>query len=188
MTGQWAAQGFFHRGPPIAPGPADRALEQLLETPERSDDWIAEIAACHKGTVRKVRRQLEDEGVIPVYEPDVRARGQAGARKRQPYQASEAVLFPTPELSEMPEIMAEGLCVGHPDPDLWQSGRGDPARRAQAIALCRQCPALLDCREWSLQLPVREQSAIYGALSAHQRIQLKKARERERQADGAASA
>jgi DNA-binding Lrp family transcriptional regulator len=188
MTGQWAAQGFFHRGPAPQPGPADRAADVLVQMPERSDAWIAETAGCYKRTVAKVRRQLEADGVIPRYAPDVRARGQPGARTRQPYQASEAVLFPTPELSEMPEIMAEGLCVGHPDPDLWQSSKGDPARRAQAIALCRQCPALLDCREWSLQLPVREQTAIYGALSAHQRIQLKKARERERQADGAASA
>jgi hypothetical protein len=178
--------GFLYRGPPIAPGPADRALEQLLETPERSDDWIAEAIGCYPRTVAKVRRQLEDEGVIPAYtdrDPDPARR-----RERQPYRPPLDLLNPVPELSTMPEIMAEGLCVGHPDPDLWQSGRGDPARRAQAIKICEACPAMLDCREWSLQLPVREQTAIYGALSAHQRIQLKKAREREGQADGAASA
>jgi hypothetical protein len=79
----------------------------------------------------------------------------------------------------MPEIMAEGLCVGHPDPDLWQSEYAGPARRAQAVAICNKCPALADCREWSLQLPARENRAIYGGLSANQRVQLKKQRKRE---------
>lgn len=169
--------GFLYRGPPVAPGPADRAAEALLATPERSDDWIAEQICAYKRTVAKVRRQLEAEGQIPVYrdhDPDPAKR-----RERQPYRPPLELLNPVPELSEMPAIMAEGLCVGHPDPDLWQSGKGQPARRAQAIAICKACPALEDCREWSLQLPVREQTAIYGALSAHQRIKLKKARERE---------
>jgi hypothetical protein len=141
----WAApgQGFLYRGPPIAPGPADRALEQLLETPERSDDWVAETVGCYKRTVAKVRRQLEDEGVIPVYGPDVRARGVPGARVRQPYRPPLDLLNPVPELSAMPEIMAEGLCMGHPDPDLWQSAyAGQPAgrRRSPSAASARLSP------------------------------------------------
>jgi hypothetical protein len=79
----------------------------------------------------------------------------------------------------MPAIMLEGLCVGHPDPDLWQSGRGDPVRRKAAIAICHQCPAEDYCREWALQLPVKEWSSIYGGLSANQRVLLKRQRERE---------
>jgi hypothetical protein len=143
MTGQWAAQGFFHRGPAPQPGPADRAADVLVQAPERSDDWVAETAGCYKRTVAKVRCQLEAEGVIPAYRPDVRARGAPGARTRQAYRPPLDLLNPVPELTEMPAIMAEGLCMGHPDPDLWQSayaGQLSGRRRSPSAASAQLSP------------------------------------------------
>jgi hypothetical protein len=117
---------------------------------------IARLADCNRQTVGRARRQLEETGAIP-------------ARNRPP----EPPVY-TPILPKMPPEMANGLCTRAPDPDLWSSRR--PAERAAAVKVCQRCPALEPCREWSLNLPVRDESTIWGGMTGAQRIRLKRRR------------
>lgn len=76
----------------------------------------------------------------------------------------------------MPPELARGLCVASPDPDLWLAST-DPAKRAQAIAVCLRCPALQPCRDWSLNLPSSERGTIWGGLTYLARMRLKRQRQ-----------
>jgi Transcription factor WhiB len=74
------------------------------------------------------------------------------------------------ELPPMPASMRQGLCVtGGYDPELWHPGHYDNATRAEALSICQRCPALTECREWSLQLLATSKYAIYGGMTANQR-------------------
>ena len=164
---------YANPSPAPAPSPGERAQYELLVDPHRSDLMIAGIARCHKETVVKARRYLEQLGEI---EP-------VGAWDRR--RASKHV---KPEwwaqLPPRPRSMDSGLCVAHPDPDLWNSGL-IPAKRRQAIEICQRCPALAECREWSMCLPSTEKFAVYGGLSASGRTRLRRQRQAEAQAAAA---
>jgi hypothetical protein len=159
---------YANPSPSLAPSPGQRAQYELLVDPQRSDMIIAGIARCHRETVTKARRYLEGLGEI---EP-------VGAWDRK--RASKHV---KPEwwaqLPPRPTSMDRGLCVAHPDPDLWNSGL-EPAKRTEAIRIClTPCPALADCAEWSLCLPSTEKFAIYGGMSASERSRRRRQRQRE---------
>jgi hypothetical protein len=78
-----------------------------------------------------------------------------------------------PVLPRPPGELASGTCIHHPRPDIWASN--DPADRAEALAACRDCPALVPCLNWSLHLlPDR---LIYGGLSSAARARLAAARQ-----------
>jgi hypothetical protein len=165
--------GFLYRGPQLQRGAGERAAARLLDDPGRSNEWIAEDAGCHRGTVARIRRELEDAQLIPV----IRGRERTWRPTRYP----DEILCPAPELPPMPESMMTGLCVtgGH-DPDLWSSPQNDPAGRARAIRICRTpCPALADCAAWSLHLPATEKYAVYGGMSANERARRRRARRRQ---------
>ncbi len=51
----------------------------------------------------------------------------------------------------------------------WWASRDQRERRA-AIWICRSCPVLAACREWSLSLPSTDTSTIYAAMTASERI------------------
>ena len=168
---------------PRPPAAGERAQAELLADPARSNLIIADLADCHAETVIKARRELERLGAIPVVGRWQRRRRPGSGRGDQ-YAArtgrTDGGLERFTELPPQPASMAQGLCVSHADPDLWNSGL-IPARRKQAIAIClTPCPALADCREWSLCLPTTEKFAVYGGLSSVARIRLRKQRERER--------
>ncbi len=152
-----------HPSPPLSPGPADRARFELLTDPWRSNRIIAGLAGCHVDTVHRARRELEERGVID----------QVGAwerRRRTDPHAHQDHDAQRIELPPMPASMQTGLCAsGKYDPDTWHPGRYDHATRQQALALCRQCPALCSCREWSMQLATSDKYAIYGGMTANQR-------------------
>ena len=147
--------------------PAQRARLELEADPRASNSRIAERARCGRSTVLEARRYLEQTGLIVMF---LAADRERRGRLESPDWWNE--------LSPQPASMARGLCVtgGH-DPDLWHPGKHNPASQRQAIAICLLCPALDDCREWSLQLPTTEKHAVYGGLSAGQRVRLRKQRE-----------
>ncbi|MDQ5874483.1 MAG: WhiB family transcriptional regulator [Actinomycetota bacterium] len=60
--------------------------------------------------------------------------------------------------------MQRGVCVGHPDPDLWFPERGRSAEPAKRI--CARCPVREECLEWALQ---HEDFGVWGGLSAQER-------------------
>ncbi len=65
----------------------------------------------------------------------------------------------------------EGSCLGYPSvvfyPD--ESRRGDIRRREEeAKAICRGCPVLQPCREYSLNAP--EVHGIWGGMTAKERV------------------
>lgn len=128
--------------------PAERAREELLEDPHRLNTEIARAADCHKVTVGRARRQLEEAGLIPV-------RGRA----RPP-------VWHVTCLPMMPEALAEGLCTRHPEPDLWSSR--EPSDRAAALRVCRACPVQALCAIWSLSLPASD-TTILGGLTPGRR-------------------
>jgi hypothetical protein len=66
----------------------------------------------------------------------------------------------------MPPELRAGTCASHPDPDLWEAPATDPARREAAQHLCASCPALVQCRAWSLALPAQaDLDVILGGLT-----------------------
>jgi hypothetical protein len=158
-----------HAASQHALSPAQRARWELELDPRASNSRIAERARCGRTTVLEARRYLEDTGLIIMFRAADRER--RGRLDRPDWWGT---------LTPQPASMASGLCVvaGH-DPDLWHPGRGGDDRGGRAIAICQGCPALADCREWSLQLPTTEKHAIYGGLTSTQRVRLRRQRERE---------
>lgn len=158
-----------HPSLPLSPGPADRARFELLTDPWRSNRIIADLAGCHVDTVHRARRELEERGDIPAVGGwDRKRRGQPGSW--QDHDSSRI------ELPSQPASMARGLCTtGEHDPDIWHPGRYDNATRAKALAICQRCPALADCREWSMQLAASDKYAIYGGMTANQRARAQRA-------------
>jgi Transcription factor WhiB len=131
---------------PLAPG--ERARRELLADPTRPDKEIAALIGCSHQTVRRMRRQLMAAGP---------------ARARPPTWALQS-------LSVMPEL-AGGLCVRHPEPDLWTSRA--LADRTRAIRVCQRCPVQAPCRIWALSLPVSD-TAVWGGMSAAQRLAIRR--------------
>jgi len=159
------------------PSPSRRAEAELMADPARSNFMIAGLAGCHRDTVIKMRRQLEARGEIPAIGAWDRKRepgsGRTGLRVKRTG-ATGAGPARAPELPPMPAELSQGLCAtGRYDPALWHPRRGGD-HGGQAIAICRRCPALAGCREWSLQLPPGDW-AIYGAMTASERYRLRRA-------------
>jgi Transcription factor WhiB len=147
-------------------------------SPQASNQRLAERARCGRTTIREARRELEWAGQIEVIPPSERERRDRLEDVPQEWWN---------QLPPQPASMARGLCTtGEHDPDLWSSTNLLPARRAEAISICRRCSALADCAEWSLSLPATEKYAIYGGMSAIERA--RKRRERKHGAQAAAQA
>jgi Transcription factor WhiB len=136
---------------PLAPGQRARAL--LLADPSAAARDVAALAGCNRQTVHRARRRLEAAGLIPE-------------RASRPPPA-----WRVQQLPAMPEQLASGSCVGHPEPDLWTSS--DPTKRAQAKRVCWACPCRAACLRWALSLPASDK-AIYGGMSAHQRVAIRR--------------
>jgi hypothetical protein len=137
------------------PGAGERARRQLLADPDRSNADIAALIRASSATVQRTRQRLSGAGLAP---------GRPGSRMPVPV---------IPALPPMPEAMADGLCVRHPQPDLWSSRvRAD---RAEAIRVCQRCPALAACRDWSLNVPARDTGVIWGGMTVQERARMKRA-------------
>jgi hypothetical protein len=72
-----------------------------------------------------------------------------------------------------PPHFAKGLCTHVPASQATWWTSSEPALREAARSICEVCPILYQCAEWSLSLPVTD-TAIYGAMSTHQRLALKR--------------
>lgn len=46
----------------------------------------------------------------------------------------------------------------------------DQAMEEEALATCRECPVLLDCRRWALTDPDPAVDMVAGGLTPHQRL------------------
>ncbi len=77
----------------------------------------------------------------------------------------------------LPPDLRRGLCVGHPDLRWWTSDV--PRERDQAVRVClTPCPALAECRSWSLSLrPVDDLISVLGGLTVGQRDRMRRARQ-----------
>jgi DNA-binding Lrp family transcriptional regulator len=156
--------------------PRQRALIEVEADPGASDQRISERAGCSRTTVREARRELERQGEIEAIP--------AAERERRTQLGQAQDDWQWPEMPPRPEIMARGLCVvgGH-DPDLWTSRV--LADRAKAIMICQACEARGPCLDWAVEaIPVKESAVIYGGVSAHQRIKIR----RQRKAQAAVAA
>lgn len=56
------------------------AQAQLKETPERADQWIADITGIHNKSIARERRSLESAGEIPIYSELIRRDGRTAKR------------------------------------------------------------------------------------------------------------
>src|SRR5262245_9339578 len=159
--------------------PRQRALIEVEADPGASNQRLSERAGCSRTTVYEGRLYLERAGEIPV--------GSAIEREKRSQLGEAQQDHKWLELPPRPASMARGLCVTHPDPDLWHRPPWDHAGRAKAISVCQRCPALADCAEWSLYLPSSERYAIYGGMTALERARRRRERkQREAQAASAA--
>lgn len=68
-------------------------------------------------------------------------------------------------------VIASGLCVGEPT-EWWQS-HPNSQRAREAVAICRKCPVIDECRTWimSVEDPARPYG-IAGGLNAAERRRL----------------
>jgi len=83
----------------------------------------------------------------------------------------------TPVLPPMPPQLRSGTCASHPQPALWQSPLA--AEQEAARHLCCSCPALVQCRAWSLSLRTADdQTGVLGGLTPQQRALARRARQR----------
>lgn len=59
--------------------------------------------------------------------------------------------------------LAGGLCVGHPEPDIWF----DPDRELEARRICRRCPVRAICTlaAWEFE----ERYGVWGGTDAYER-------------------
>jgi hypothetical protein len=168
----WRPGRTWHDGAGRTPQltPHQRACLKLEADPRASDQRLAERAACARTVVREARRELEALGAIPAVGSGERDR-RTDPHAHQDHDASRKPLPP------QPASMARGLCASgsYDPPNWWHPGRYDHATRQRALSICHQCPALADCRAWSLQLPASDKYAIYGGMTANQRARIQRA-------------
>ena len=139
----------------IAPSPADRAREALLDDHTRSNKAIALAVRSTPQIVAAARRQLTGLGVLP-----------ASPYPRRRFPALKAMPRPPWELTT-------GSCVGHPHPELW-TDPATPADRELARQICAfACPVLVTCREWALASLPAGDLAIYGGTTAGDRERIR---------------
>ncbi len=67
-----------------------------------------------------------------------------------------------------PPWRAQGACRDQPA-ELFYPGRG--GSHAAAIAICAQCPVLLECRQWGI---LHEKHGVWGGTSEHERRRLRR--------------
>jgi WhiB family transcriptional regulator, redox-sensing transcriptional regulator len=89
--------------------------------------------------------------------------------------ARQATLAVVPPL---PPDLVRGLCVPHPDPDLWMSDR--PADRDQAVRVCLRCPVIESCRAWAVSQPAAyDLVGVLGGWTVSEREAVRARRQRE---------
>jgi transcription factor WhiB len=133
----------------------DRVRLVLLDDHTLGNREVAVLANATAAQVERVRRSMIDVGLL------------------MPRRVVAAHLRGFKELPRSPRILAEGLCVGHAQPDYWTSD--DWHERQVAISVCQSCHVLDACREWSLSLPAKDQ-AIYAGLTSLGRARLRRQR------------
>jgi WhiB family redox-sensing transcriptional regulator len=72
-------------------------------------------------------------------------------------------------MQERPAWMGFGACRHHPELT-WFPGRGDVVMVRAAVAVCRTCPVVDECRQYGLDRGERE--GIWGGLSRRARRRL----------------
>lgn len=140
-----------------------RTTAELLKDAVRGDYVIATVTGGSQCLVGIVRREMEAQGLIAPAPPAQRAQLPKRPAVR-PY---------SPELPRQPDF-SRGRCTSPGvDPNWWTSH--DQREREAAIWACRGCPVLVQCRQWSLSLPVAD-TTIYGAWTASERARAKRER------------
>jgi hypothetical protein len=146
---------YWPAGHALSPSPADRARLVLLDDATLTNAEVALRARCKPSQAARVRQCLVELGVImPSRVLPPRAPGPR-AMPRMPWLAGAA-------------------CIGHPG-RWWTSP--DPADRAKAIEACASCPVREPCLDWAVSALPQDDTAIYGGLTASQRLLLRYQRE-----------
>lgn len=70
-------------------------------------------------------------------------------------------------LRDLPDLH-RGLCVGHPDPEIWF----DPHREHRAKQICRTCPVRRPCLAYALD---HEKYGVWGGTSEDDRTEIRNA-------------
>jgi WhiB family redox-sensing transcriptional regulator len=76
-----------------------------------------------------------------------------------------------------PEPWMEEAACQFVDPYLWHPRKGDAPAVRKAKAICRECPVLASCRDYSLRRG--EMHGVWGAMGEKERRTLIAARNRE---------
>lgn len=80
----------------------------------------------------------------------------------------------TQPIADLWEWQHEGLCrVASPDMFFHPDGERGPSRRwrdARAVALCQQCPVIVECREHALR--VAEPYGVWGGMTEQERAEV----------------
>lgn len=67
---------------------------------------------------------------------------------------------------------ARAACRGHLEPELWWPDANNIRSIRRALAVCRTCPVLAECREWALK-HMPDSEGIAGGLTGPQRRALR---------------
>ena len=70
---------------------------------------------------------------------------------------------------DLPDL--PGAVCADADPELWFTLPRWPAKRREAVAVCRTCPVRTECLQWALDHD--EPEGIWGAMTAEERHKLK---------------
>ena len=81
-------------------------------------------------------------------------------------------------VDERMEWVAAGRCIGVEPELFFPVGTTGPAveQTERAKAICRDCPVILDCLEWSLA--TAQDAGVWGGLSEEERREIRRARRR----------
>jgi hypothetical protein len=164
-------------------GAAQRAQAALRRAPARSNRLVAIEARCDPHTIRRVRRNLEQAGLIPA----TTTRTQRTPPPRKPGRTRLAMLagaITTAEIQAIAGVSRSAIYWArhHPPPRPPLPGRacgplplGDPEfpvgwerESDAAVRIClTYCPCLAACRAWAMTQP--HLTGVVGGMTQAQR-------------------
>ena len=159
----------------VSPADAAAATDQLSVQITRDTRALADAAASAEQIRVRVEAVCERCGgqfsFIPRRDKPARVHCGQGCKRAG---SGAAASYPPaiPAFPAAPDF-SKGLCTHVPASQRTWWTSNETALREAARSICEVCPILFQCAEYSLSLPVHD-TAIYGAMSTHQRLALKR--------------